>query len=264
LIDIHNHILPGLDDGASGWEQSLAMARVAVEDGITEIVCTPHWVPGKYENTRALILERFSEFTTLLAEHNIPLAAYPGAELRLDASLPQRIRAGELLTLNDGGSYILVELPEEALPRNIEDFFWQLQLQNFKPVISHVERNSALRQDPARLCRWVETGILTQITAASILAEFSTDIRDFAIQLLEHRMVHMVVTDSHGLRMRIPQLSGACKVVEEILGADIAHEMTHEIPKLIIEGKSVTTADPVPLRKEPARSYFWKRMFSQK
>ena len=262
MIDLHNHILPGLDDGASSWEQSLAMARVAAEDGISEIVCTPHWVPGKYENTRTAVLERFSEFKTLLYEHNIPLTVYPGAELRLDANLPEKISKKELLTINDGSPYVLIELPEEALPDNLEDFFWQLQLRNYKPIISHVERNAALIKDPMRLFRWVEMGILTQITAASISSGFSKDVYDFAVRLLSHRMVHMVVTDSHGLRMRSPQLSGARKALEDLLGADIAHKMTHEIPELIIQGKPVLTADPIPFRKESTRFSFWKRIFT--
>jgi len=236
------------------------MARVAVEDGIREILCTPHWVPGKYENTRPIILERFAEFKTLLTVHSIPLIVHPGAELRLDAGLPERIRAGEILTVNDGGAYALIELPEESLPANIEDFFWRLQLQNIRLIISHVERNAALRQDPARLCRWVETGILTQITAASLLEEFSAEIRDFSFRLLEHRLVHIVVSDSHGLRKRTPKLAGARKVVEEMLGPDMAHKMTCETPKRIIEGKSVATADPVPFEKKPSRFQFWKRM----
>lgn len=262
MIDLHNHILPGLDDGATDWEQSLAMARVAAEDGISDIVCTPHWVPGKYENTRTTVLERFAEFKARLSEHNIPLAIYPGAELRLDAGLPEKISSGELLTINDGSPYILIELPEGALPHNLEDFLWQLQLKNYKPILSHVERNPALIKDPMRLFRWVEMGILTQVTAASILSGFSEDIHDFAVLLLTHRMAHMIVTDSHGLRMRVPQLSGARKVIEDMLGPDAAHEMTHDIPKLIIQGKPVSTADPMPPRKELARFPLWKRMFS--
>lgn len=261
MIDMHNHILPGLDDGASSWEQTLTMARVAAEDGITEMVCTPHWVLGKYENTRPVILETFAEFKKRVAEENIPLVVYPGAELRLDISLPQRIKAGELLTINDGGSYALIELPEESLPDNLEEFFWQLQLQNIKPIIGHVERNAALRQDPARLYRLAEMDILMQITAASILEEFTVEVRDFAVQLLEHRMIHMVVTDSHGLRARVPKLSRAYKVIEEILGREIAHEMTHDIPKRIIQGKSVMTADPIPFQKPSSRSFFG-RFFS--
>jgi protein-tyrosine phosphatase len=262
VIDIHNHILPGLDDGASDWEQSIAMARIAVKDGITEIVCTPHWVPGKYDNTRKIILDRFSEFKTRLSEHGIPLTVYPGAELRLDATLPERLRTSELLTINDGGVYILIELPEETLPDNLEDFLWQLQLLNFTPVISHVERNAALRKDPMRLFRWVEMGILTQVTAASLLAEFSEDIRDHAFRLLSHRMVHMIVTDSHGLRMRIPQLSAACAVLKDIVGPEISREMIYDIPKRIIEGKPVTAADPLPFHKESSRLSFWKQLFS--
>jgi protein-tyrosine phosphatase len=258
MIDLHSHILPDLDDGASDWEQSLVLARVAVEDGIKGLVCTPHWVPGKYENTRSIVLERFAEFRKKLKENSIPLDVYPGAELRIDISLTRRILAGELLTINDGGSYALIELPDEGLPDNLEDYFWQIQLKGIKPIIGHVERNSTLRHDPERLYRWSESGILCQITASSILGEFGAEVREFSVRLLEHRMAHMVVTDSHGLRVRAPKLSGAFQVIEELLGREIAEEMTRGIPERIINGESFIPAEPLPLKKPGKKSFLGK------
>jgi protein-tyrosine phosphatase len=260
MIDLHNHILPDLDDGSSDWEKTMTMARLAVEDGIKAIVCTPHWVPGKYENTRSVILEKVGEMREKLMENNIPLAIYPGAELRLDISLSQMIRTKELLTINDNGAYALIELPEEALPDQLEDFFFNLRLHNIKPILSHVERNSALHKDPMRLYRWVEAGVLTQVTSASLLEEFSKDIRDFSILLLEHRLVHVLATDAHGLRSRTPRLSEGRKIVEELMGDTVAQKLTFDTPKQIIEGKSMSTEEPVPFRERTNTS--WRRFLS--
>jgi protein-tyrosine phosphatase len=148
MIDLHNHILPGLDDGADNWPKSIAMARIAYEDGITGIVCTPHWIPGKYENKRADIITVVEEFKKHLVEQEIPLSIYPGAELRLDIRLTEKIASGELMTVNNNGIYVLIELPEESIPDNLEDFLWHLALKNIKPIISHVERYPLLHKNP--------------------------------------------------------------------------------------------------------------------
>lgn len=257
MIDMHSHILPGLDDGAADWEQSLAMARVAVADGITEMVCTPHWAPGKYENGRPVIRARFTAFEVQLAAERIPLVVHTGAELRVDHSIPERLRACELLTLNDGGRYVLLELPDESLPANLDEFFWTLQMDGYSPILSHVERNPYLREHPRLLAAWVEKGILTQITAASLLEEFATEIRDFALFLLEHRLAHMLVTDSHSLRMRKPQLSGARAVVAERFGPEMATRMVLETPRHILRGEAVPIVDPLPLTDRHRKKGFW-------
>jgi len=256
MIDMHSHILPGLDDGAADWEQALAMARAAVDDGITEMVCTPHWVPGKYENSREAILERFSEFAGRLAEAQIPLRIHPGSELRIDTSIPARLKSGELATLFNGSGYVLLELPEESLPDNIHDFFWNLQLSGFRPILSHVERNPILKEHPQLLFNWVEGGILTQVTAASVVEDFTTEIRDFALTLVEHRLVHMLVTDTHGLRMRKPQLSGACRVIEELAGPETVGRMVLDTPRNILLGEPVPPVDPIPFAEAKKRG-FW-------
>ncbi|MDP3097816.1 MAG: CpsB/CapC family capsule biosynthesis tyrosine phosphatase [Syntrophales bacterium] len=256
MIDMHSHILPGLDDGAADWDQALAMARVAVEDGIEEMVCTPHWVLGKYENDRETVLRRFAEFEERLAAEKIPLKVHTGMELRIDTSIPDRLKAGRLLTLNNGSRYVLLELPDENMPANLHEFFWNLQINGYRPILSHVERNPYFRGNPHRLLHWVENGILTQITAASLLEGFAEEIREFALFLVEHRLVQMLVTDTHSLRMRKPQLSGARRVIENLAGPETAARMVCDTPRLILKGEHVPVIDPLPLQEE-RRKKWW-------
>lgn len=195
---MHSHILPGLDDGAADWDQALAMARVAVEDGIAEMVCTPHWVLGKYENDRETVLRRFAEFEERLAAEKIPLKVHTGMELRIDTSIPDRLKAGRLLTLNNGSGYVLLE-------------------------------------------------------------GFAEEIREFALFLVEHRLVHMLVTDTHSLRMRKPQLSGARRVIENLAGPETAARMVCDTPRRILKGEHVPVIDPLPLHEERRKKWwFWK------
>lgn len=250
MIDLHNHILPGLDDGADTWPKSIDMARMAYEDGIAGIVCTPHWIPGKYNNQRTQIIAAVNEFRNHLAEKNIALKIYPGAELRLDIALPEKISAGELMTINDTGVYALIELPEDSIPDNLEDFLWHLALKNIKPIISHVERHPLLQKNPKRLVKWVEMGVLTQLTAASVLEKFTPEIRDFSLMLLEHRLVHILVTDSHGRHTRLPKLYEGYETVENVIGREAARKMVYDLPKDIIDGKEVFTDDPLPFKKK--------------
>lgn len=257
MIDMHSHILPGLDDGAADWDEALAMARVAVEDGIEQMVCTPHWVLGKYENDQQTVLQRLAEFEERLAAQKIPLKVHPGMELRIDTSIPDRLKDGRLRTLNNGSGYVLLELPDEAIPDNIHDFFWNLQISGYRPVLSHVERNPYFLENPSRLSRWVENGILMQITAASLLEGFAEEIREFAFFLVEHRLVHMLVTDTHSLRMRKPQLSGARRVIENLAGSEMAARMVFDTPQRILKGEHVPVIDPLPLQ-EKRRKKWWQ------
>ena len=254
MIDLHCHILPELDDGASNWEQAMAMARLSSGDGITDVVCTPHWVPGKYDNTRPVILEQVATFQRMLTEAAIPLKVHAGMELRLDITIPARVLSGELLTVADRGLYALIELPEESLPDHLDEFFWNLEMQRLKPIISHVERNAIFRDDPERLFRLVEKGYLTQITAASLVDNINSEVYEFAAFILEHRLAHIMVTDSHSLRMRKPILSEGVAAAAVIVGEKAAKRMVEEIPQKILTGQYVDIPDPLPIRRE--KTYF--------
>ena len=258
MIDLHNHMLPGLDDGALNWKQSLAMGQMAVEDGIQGIVCTPHWVVGHFENRRTVIVGQVKTLQEKLQSAGIPLKVYPGAELHLDFDIPEKILSGELATLNDTGRFALIELPMDVVPRNMKHFFWRLQAADITPIISHPERNSALRRHPSRLFRWVQMGVLTQVTAASLIGRFGTDARKFAVSLLEHRMVHIIGTDAHDTGDRIPQLSEGLREAEKIVGKETAREMVLENPQHILQGEAVRTRDPIPYPSRQGSSRFKK------
>jgi protein-tyrosine phosphatase len=262
MFDLHNHSLPGLDDGARNWEESLAMARMAVDDGIEGVVCTPHWARGSFENNRQGTLAAVASFREKLGAHKIPLEVYPGAEIRLDLDLPAALASGEILTVNDNQRFVLIELLPEILPQNLENLFWDLQVRRIRPIISHPERNAALLRDPERLFRWTEMGILTQVTAASLLGSFGETVKRFTVTLLEHRMVHIIATDSHGLGMRSPRLSAGYEEAARIVGRESASMMVRDTPLRIIRGETVLTPDPVRLTTRTSRLSFWKKTFS--
>ena len=121
MIDLHCHILPGIDDGPELLDESIEMCRIAVNDGISKVACTPHHVVGKYNNNRKKIIRCVEELQASIDSDHIPLTLYPGCEIRLDLNLVENIKAGELLTMNDSERYITLELPNEALPKNIEE-----------------------------------------------------------------------------------------------------------------------------------------------
>lgn len=248
MIDIHNHVLPGLDDGARHWEESLAMARMALEDGIQEVVCTPHWRLGIFGNTRSLILKRLKVFRKQLSEHEIPLTVHPGSELHIDATLLGKIKKEELCTLADNGHYAMIELPMEILPQKMEDFFWAFLSEEITPVLAHTERYPFLLQEPGILYDWVQMGILTQISASSLLGRYGPKLERFAVQLMEHGMAHIIATDAHGIKIRRPKMNSGRKVAEKVLGRDMAREMVWGTPKRILEARPVITTEPIPFR----------------
>jgi protein-tyrosine phosphatase len=262
VLDLHNHILPGLDDGAADWRESLSMARLAAEDGIEGVVCTPHRVCGFFENGRTTILDAVQVLKDKLARDAIPLAVYPGCELRLHHDIPGKIVAREVLTLNDNGRYALIELPDEVLPRTLEHFFRQIQERDITPVISHPERNPALMREPMRLYKLVEMGSLLQVTSSSVLGGFGREVQRFAVELLEHRLVHVIATDSHGPRRRSPKLSECYAQVASLLGEETARRLFQENPGRIIHGEPVTPIAPIPFGAGARQSSLWKKLFS--
>jgi len=260
MIDLHNHILPGSDDGARDWRDSLEMARAAVDDGITDVVCTPHWVSCEYENGSARILEKLAQLQTLLVESKLPLQLHPGTELRLDPSLPSLLRSGDLLTINDGKRYALIELPMHVMPMGLQSFFLELDAHGIVPVIAHPERYPWVIEEPELVYRWVSDGFLVQITAASLLGEFGQTVERLSRRLLEHRLVQVIATDSHGLKMRSPKLSRARQVAAACIGEEAGWDLVRDNPAKIIAGRPLNPPEPIELSN---KSGGWRRFFAR-
>jgi len=249
MIDLHCHILPGVDDGPELLDESIEMCRIAVNDGISKLVCTPHHVVGKYTNTRENILGCVEELQSSINSEHIPLILYPGCEIRLDLNLVEDIKTGKLLTMNDSGRYIILELPNEALPTNIEKIISSLIFSGIIPIVSHPERNHAIQNDPEILYQLVQLGALAQLTASSLTGRVGSKIEKFSALLLEHKLAHMLVTDAHSSKQRRPTLSKGLKRLKTVVGEKAATDMIETIPEKILNGEDIEVEFPIPLRK---------------
>jgi len=250
MIDLHCHILPGIDDGPELLTESIEMCRIAANDGISKVACVPHHVVGKYNNNREKIISCVEKLQASIDSENIPLTLYPGCEIRLDLNLVEKIKAGELLTMNDSGRYITLELLNEALPKNIEEIISSLVFAGIIPIIAHPEKTLATRSNPDILCQLVQLGSLTQVTALSLTGRLGSRIEEFSVFLLEHKLAHMLVTDAHSSKRKRPILSEGLKRLKEIVGEKAAMGMVEEIPEKILNGEDIDVEYPIPPKKK--------------
>ena len=254
MIDLHSHILPMIDDGAQNLRESLEIAQLAWEDGITQMVATPHdtgW-GGSWQSTR----ESVQTLQVELGHHEIPLQVLPGLEIRIALNTPKQAREGHLLTLNDS-RYLLIELPFTHYPPYTDHVIFELQVAGFVPILAHPERYSYLKTDPMKLFALVERGALVQITTSSILGEFGARVRDFSRLLLEHRLAHVISSDAHGVSIRPPGLSQAIETASRWIGEQQATAMVTSIPEAIVNDQTWQTESPV--EPKPERRWFRAR-----
>ncbi len=262
MIDIHCHILPGLDDGAADLQESLAMGRLAVAGGIGATVATPHVITGLHPHSRETILAAVARLRADFAENGIPLEILPGAEYRLEHDLPQRMSRGELLTINDGGRYLLVELPADQIPEFTQQVFYELQLQGVTPIIAHPERNAGFAQAPDLLQALVSRGALAQLTADSLTGRLGSRAANTARAFLRQGYAHFIASDAHSSRRRAPVLTEALKEAGRLIGMDEAQNLVVENPGLAVRGqyiKSNGINDPRPAGRGAVG--FLKRIF---
>jgi protein-tyrosine phosphatase len=237
MIDIHCHILPGVDDGAKDLAESLEMAKTAVNQGITTIIATPHHLNNAYENRKPQILQQATELNKALDSANIPLTILPGQEIRIYGEILEDYHKQEILPLV-GSNYLLIELPSGHVPRYTEKMLYDLQLQGFIPIIAHPERNREINQHPEILYQLVKKGALTQVTAASICGAFGKKIKTFSQQLIESNLTHFIASDAHNLSNRRFLLAEAYAEIEVRYGNDMVY-LFKENGELLVSGKSV-------------------------
>lgn len=249
MIDIHCHILPGIDDGAQHEQACLSMAKEAVEEGITAIIATPHHDDGKYENTKASIIESVSHMNELLNEEKIDLKVFPGQEPRISGEILEKYENGEILTLNDTGKYLFVELPHDHVPRYTERLLYDIQLKGLTPIIVHPERNHEIMKTPGIIYELVKDGALTQITASSVTGHFGKQIRQLTMEMIENNLTHFVASDAHNTGKRTFRMREAFEQIEDEFGIDIRY-LFQENAELLFEGKAVVKEIPQRIKKK--------------
>jgi len=256
MIDIHAHVLPGLDDGPANMGEALDLARAAHADGIDRIVATPHMLDGVYDAARADVFAGVARLNDALGEHGIPLLVLAGADIHVETEIPQLLRDSQLVTVADRGKHLLLELPSDVVPGKLDQLLFAVQLQGVHPVISHPERNRVIQEDSATLIPLVEAGCLTQVTAASLVGDFGRQVQDCARGLFEYRMAHFVATDMHDTRHRAPRLSAAAAELTELIGDEEAKEVLEENPEALLHGRHIQAPDPV-VPKPRRKWFFW-------
>jgi len=254
LIDLHCHILPGVDDGATDLTETILMARMAVEQGITTIVATPHHLNNQYENPKQEILQQVAELNAILQKEQINLQILPGQETRIYGELLEGMEAGEILPVN-GTQYVLVEFSSSHVPRYTEKLFYDLQINGLVPIIVHPERNQEIIERPELLYQLVKKGALTQVTAASICGDFGKKIKNFTLQLIEANLTHFIASDAHHTRTRNFKLKDAYDVIQAKYGNELVYVLM-ENAALVIEGQHVYKEVPERVKKKKLLGLF--------
>ncbi|TCP58973.1 protein-tyrosine phosphatase [Tumebacillus sp. BK434] len=210
MIDLHCHILPGLDDGARDASTALHMAWAAVHDGITDIVATPHTEDGVYRHSADEVRKAVERLQQQLLEAQVPLRLHPGSEVHIHPELIDQLRAGQIMTLGDQGRYLLLELPLRNVPRVMERIFDDLADRGITTILAHPERNLVLQEQPWRLAAWSEEyGVLAQLTAGSVTGQMGKTLQRTALSFFQSRLAHLVASDAHDLKNRRPELRAA-------------------------------------------------------
>ncbi len=218
MIDIHSHILPGLDDGAPDIKTSIAMARIAADDGIHTIIATPHLTDAA--SLKEKLIEAVAQLNTTLQQYKIPVTVLFGAEVQAHIALD----VADHFCLADS-SFLLVEFPHAYLPVDAGELISALTTRSITPIIAHPERNIQIGREPWRLIPLLEMGAKIQITAESITGKMGMDARNCAEYLLQNGYVHYLATDSHAPGFREPVLSKAVKQAGRIIGQNQASEL---------------------------------------
>lgn len=225
MIDIHCHILPGIDDGPQDMQAAVKMATVAVKDGIRTVIATPHCYDGVYDCQTVDIRERCRVLNDTLKKYQISLEVLPGAEIRLTPELIERFLSGAVMTLGDSRKALLLELPEMFIPEAVENVISTLRDEGVRSIIAHPERNSLILSRNNILKILQNVGAEFQITADSLLGKFGKCSKQMAETILKMDAPCYIASDAHCAKRRKPQLSKAFKRVIKLIGREAALEM---------------------------------------
>jgi protein-tyrosine phosphatase len=259
LIDLHCHLLPAVDDGAVNLAESLEMARMAAADGVEIVACTPHIMPGVYDNKGPAILTAVAELQAELSGRSIPLALTTGADVHLAPRLGEGISDGRIPSLG-GSRYFLLEPPPGLVPPRFEDIVFGLVGAGGVPVITHPERLNWPERDYGIFERLVRLGCWMQLTGGSLLGHFGSRVRAVSERMLRDGLIHIIASDAHDTRRRPPGLSQAFRAAAEIVGVDEALHLVDTRPTGIL--KDINPCEhPAPTRSGAASGWRLARNF---
>ncbi len=260
MIDIHHHLLWDQDDGSTSLDLSVEMARMAAEDGITHIACTPH-SNGYYMYEPEPIDNKIAELQRLLEQEKIPITLGRGCDFHTSYDNIQQAHITPRRYSLNGGGYLLVEIPDHALPTTLNEVFYQMQLDGLVPILTHPERNLTLQKDMSRVKDWLRSGVLIQVTAGSVTGRMGRTAQRIAHELLAKNWVHFLATDAHNTSSRPPKMREAMNVVAERYSPDYAHLLCVSNPLAAFTDKPMAPQpEMLDLYEEDAPKSWWQRL----
>ncbi len=259
MIDLHSHILPGIDDGSRSMEMSLAMARIAVDDGIRIMACTPHIYPGLYMNDSAGIKVARDALQTQLDEHGIALQLTTGADVHLVPGLLEGLRAGIVPCLH-GTRYVLLEPSHHVAPPRFAESVFQLVGAGYTPVITHPERLSWVEDHFDTFATLTQQGAWMQVTAGALTGLFGPRIKYWAERFVGEGLTHILATDAHSSGRRKPVLSEAYAAAQRLVGPEEALQMVRGRQEVLMADLPPSHAAPLPAVAPRRKSWLGKLM----
>ena len=236
MIDLHSHILPGIDDGAKTLDVSLEMARIAVADGIHTMACTPHIYPGMYMNDGPGIHKAVAALQMVLNREGIPLKLVVGADVHLVPGLLDGLRDGRVPTLH-GSRYFLLEPSHTTPPPRLEDSVFNLIASGYTPIITHPERLTWVENHYPVFLRMIEQGAWMQITAGALTGMFGPRAKYWGERFLGEGHTHIIASDAHSAGRRLPRISEARAMAQRLLGEEEAQRLVVERPQAVLDNR---------------------------
>ena len=254
MIDLHCHILPGLDDGAGTLEDSLAMAETAWKDGIKTIVATPHLFRGNFSTDDfSLIEERRREFREALEKNKVAVEVKAGAEVHIAHNLIDKIRTHRNDLVINGSAYMFIEFPSSHVYPGVKNLVFDLMSEGIIPIIAHPERNSVLVRHPGLLYDLVGMGALAQANGGSLTGYYGREAGEASIRFLKWNLIHFLASDAHSSSSIPPRLSEAVKRAEAAIGKDRARSLVFDNPQAVLDDREIPSllspVDPRKLKK---------------
>ena len=238
IIDLHSHLIPGVDDGAQTLEDSLKLAKLAVEEGIEHIVLTPHHRNGQFNNYAETIVKQTEELQQAYDKAGIPLTVYPGQEIRLTESFMDDLFDQKLLSLDGGGKYYLIELPTKRVPTIAKEYLQMMIDHGITPIIAHPERNAEIMKDYSILQEFIEMGCIGQLTAISFSGNIGEEFLNVARDFIRLGLVQIMSSDVHHIEWRPFNMKTGYKRMEREFGIEKVNQFKDNA-RSIINGDDV-------------------------
>lgn len=252
MIDLHCHILPGLDDGAQNMDEAIKMAEMAAKDGIKKIVATPHLFRGNFGYKDLTIIEKKrKQFVKALKKNNIQIDVFKGAEVHISHNLIDEIKKNRKSLVLNQSSYMFVEFPTEHVFSGVKNLFFELMNEGITPVITHPERNYVFVRNPGLFYELIDVGALSQANSGSFTGIYGKRTQETVRDFIELGLIHFIASDCHNTHSIKPNLSATVRIAAEILGEKKAHALVKENPQAVLDDQQLPyMPDPVDPRKK--------------